>query len=822
MHGSSDHRTTDSTCDRSRFPGRRLQTGALRFRQSCRNTFDQLRSWSAILPICAVPFLAGCGGGGGGVGGEPACYRTVFGCLAPEEYAERRRPIEQEYSAERTFKNQWGLEAIRADRAWAELELALGAGTRPGSGQTVGVIDSGIDQQHPAFSGKSVHEVFWDGAIDETGDSVSHGTSVAGVIAGNPTNNSFIQQVNAARGVAWGADIAMFALTAGSGGGAYRPVPTTFFPTADAEWTSRVNHVIGWSQGALDFVNVSLGYEGIIDQYSTIDLRNGFDGLIPALAQSGRSQKTIFVFAAGNAHGSSCDPADFTGTTGLCVPVDPNDPNTTYTINAKSPETLAGLPARIPELRGIVLAVVATDSTGRIASFSNRCGLAASSCLAAPGRLIRTAYFGPHPDTNTPGSRGAHNASGTSFSAPMVTGSLAVMKQFFRGRLSSTQLVSRLLSTANDRGIYADSSIYGHGLLDLAAAISPQGTSRISANGAEFGVGQTRLVSGDAVGDGLKRAFAEQEIVALDDLGSPFWYSLHGLVPASTGFSPGTRLRQFMAPERTGPDIVLWRPVLGGFDAGAATGNGWARPGLGILDMSVEGALGGHLSLAGQAIGFNRTKPSGWTVTAFSNEGLERKAPVSGVTMSWKPAGMPIRIRLGWVGERKALLRSRTSGAFGRTQADSLFAGIEGAAHLGAWRVSAGAEIGRSTPSVHGGMIVGVSPLRTSSLAIRALRNLDNRTSVTLSLAQPLRVESGHVRFSVPVDLGQDGRLLHRDLSAPLEPTGRQIELAAHWRRALARTGGELRLGTVLTRHPGHSATAEPHAQFMVGWRRVF
>ena len=48
----------------------------------------------------------------------------------------------------------------------------------------------------------------------------------------------------------------------------------------------------------------------------------------------------------------------------------------------------------------------------------------------------------------------------------MCTGSLVVVKQFFRGRLSNnTHLVSRLLSTANDRGIYADSSIYGHGLL---------------------------------------------------------------------------------------------------------------------------------------------------------------------------------------------------------------------------------------------------------------------------------------------------------------------------------------------------------------------
>ena len=738
--------------------------------------------WSAVLLVCTAPLFSGCGGGGGGTaggGGEPVCYRTAFGCLASDEYTARRRSIEERYSAQETFSNQWGLEAIRADRAWAQLELALGAGTRPGSGQTVGVVDTGIDRHHPAFSGKSIHEEFW-GASDETGDVSSHGTAVAGVIIGNPTDNDFIEKVHAARGVAWGANVAMFALPLGSGSGNYNPISTTLFSAIDTPWTNRVNRLISWSRGTLDFVNLSLSIPGMIDLYSETDLRNGLDSLIPALAQSGRNKKTIFVFSAGNSHGDTCDPTDFTGTASPCVADDPNDPGTAYKLNARSPELLAGLPARISELRGIVLAVVATTSSGPIADFSNRCGLAASSCIAAPGQSIQTAYFGPDPNDNSPGARGAYNPSGTSFAAPMVTGSLLVMKQFFRDRLSNTQLVSRLLSTANDRGIYADSSIYGHGLLDLAAAVSPQRTTRVSINGAGFDIGQTRLVAGEAVGDGLTRTFAEQEIVALDDLGSPFWYSLSGLVPASPGFSPGARLRQFMVPERTGLDTALWRPVLGGFDTGAAAGNGWAHPGIGILDVPVEDALGGHLSLAGRAIGFNGTKPEGWTVTAFSNEGLEQKAPVSGAVVSWKPAGMPIRVRLGWMGERKALLRSRTSGAFGRMQSDSMFAGIEGTARIGAWRISAGAEIGRATPSVHGGMIVGISPLSTSAFAIRALRNLDDKTSFTLSLAQPLRVESGHARFSIPVDLGRSGGLLHRDLGAPLEPTGRQIELAAH------------------------------------------
>ena len=54
-------------------------------------------------------------------------------------------------------------------------------------------------------------------------------------------------------------------------------------------------------------------------------------------------------------------------------------------VSATSVEVVAGLPVRIPELRGHSLAVVATDRQGRIAEFSNRCGIAKAFCLAAPG-----------------------------------------------------------------------------------------------------------------------------------------------------------------------------------------------------------------------------------------------------------------------------------------------------------------------------------------------------------------------------------------------------------------------------------------------------
>lgn len=776
-----------------------------------------------ICILCSVLLCSGCGGGGGAVSAGQSCVPTSdHDCISQADYGSRRKKLEDAYKGQASYKNQWGLDNIKAGRAWAQLELAIGKGTRPGSGQTVGIIDSGIDRSHPAFSGKRVHEHFFNGAIDERGTRFSHGTAVASVIAGNPTDSRFIKRTGAASGVAWGANIAMFALPTGSGGGLHTPLPTSLFPDVDTLWVPRMKHVINWSQGTLDFVNVSLGYPGIIDHYSTLDLRNGFDNLIPTLAQSGRKKKTIFVISAGNAHRKFCNPADFTGTPGLCVE-DPKDRGQ-YRVNARSPEIFAGLPARIPELRGIVLAVVATDSSGRITDFSNRCGLAASSCLAAPGYEIEVAYFGPEPRS---GSRDTVTANGTSFSAPMVTGALVVLKQLFRGQRSNQQLVQRLLDTADDRGRYADSSIYGHGLLDLAAATAPQGETRFVSSGqiSDVGdsIGQTWFNTSNALGDGLNRSIAGQEIVAFDNQDFPFWYSLGKFAPESSGSDLKARLHEFMAPTKaeTELDKTAWEPSLGWFENKQATGNLRDDSGMKFLDVPVQSAFAGHLSLAGRAFGLTGPVPDNWVLTAFSNKGMDQGSPVVGAVMSWKHTNIPLKARFGFMSEQKSLLRSHSNGAFGGMSTNSVFAGIEGSMQMGSWQLGAGAEIGSAVPDTAGGIISDISVLATSTFAVRAFRSINRRQSLSLHIAQPLRVESGHARLTVPVGVNPDDTVVTGTFDASLQPTGRQIELGVQWQYTV-KNAGDLRLGLVRIHDPNHSKGARPENLFMIGWRKSF
>ena len=286
---------------------------------------------------------------------------------------------------------------IRFDSDGTRVDASLAAG-RPGTGRGPdrGVIDTGSTGS-PHVRRKTVTEDFLHGTTDETGDEeyFSHGTAVASVLAGRTA---------AAPGVAWGADIAMFV----------HPEPSSFsIPTAltdlageDGRFAATVNHVLNWSRGSrtLDFVNLSIGPPDMtIERFGAQDLRRVFGDSIAAFAQSGRSRKTVFVFAAGNSHGEECDPAHYTNLPDLCESY-VDDGRTAYRINARSAGVYAGLPARIPELRGHVIAVAGIGRNGHIWEFSNRCGIAADWCISAPAEDIRYAYFGPHPDTGDPAS----------------------------------------------------------------------------------------------------------------------------------------------------------------------------------------------------------------------------------------------------------------------------------------------------------------------------------------------------------------------------------------------------------------------------------
>ena len=620
---------------------------------------------------------------------------------------------------------QWGLAAIRADYAYANLALQYGADVMPGSGQTIGFIDSGVHEPHPMFHGKRVSERFLPGAVDEDGTQTSHGTAVASVAAGGraPLSDPLVSDYPL--GVAWGADVAMFAIPLDSGGGDYLPISLASLQSGANDWVVRMNAVRNWRDGSrsLDFLNLSIGYPGIIDDYSKTDLETNFRTAIDAFAQTG-ARKTILVWSAGNDHG---DPCDYVSTT--CV-TDPDDPTKKF-VNAVSVDVMSGLVSLFPELQGHSVAVVSVGNDPdpedrvpvvddwKISDFSNRCGIAAAYCIAAPGMWVRTAYFGPHRYTNLP-SVGYGTSRGTSFAAPMVTGGLAVMKHFFRSQLSNNGLLDRMFRTANKTGDYADSTIYGQGLMDLGAATSPVGVLRVSNGRSVDGPGvkfaDSRFQSGAAFGDGFETLFENREIVAFDALGAPFWHRLRDVASAAPRPSVLARLRHLLA-RPAGPSLGMAADSQvppDGLMPGARSGSAaWS---LAYRDAPPDSAAS-HLGLAGRALVLAHAGGRGLTAAALTSEGIAGERPVSAAAIGWQPEKGPLGLRAGLVQERESVLGTAGAGAFGGLRGSTVFTGLEAVGTLGRWRIGAQVEMGAVDPATQGGMISDVSrPWRQAPL----------------------------------------------------------------------------------------------------------
>lgn len=127
-----------------------------------------------------------------------------------------------------------------------------------------------------------------------------------------------------------------------------------------------------------------------------------------------------------------------------------------------------------------LLIVGSVNPAGGISSFSNRPGDACftvnSRCgegmrlmdrfLVAPGELLLV----------SDGNGGTTRMSGTSFAAPLVTGTAALVQGRW-GWLTAPQVADVILWSAQDLGAEGVDDVYGWGLLDTRASLSPFSTS---------------------------------------------------------------------------------------------------------------------------------------------------------------------------------------------------------------------------------------------------------------------------------------------------------------------------------------------------------
>jgi hypothetical protein len=416
-----------------------------------------------------------------------------------------------------------------------------------------------------------------------------------------------------------------------------------------------------------------------------------------------------------------------------------------------------------------VVALDGNETSYQLASYSNRCGAAAMDrCVGAMGTNAAQAVDGSFV-----------LFSGTSSAAPQVSGLAALILSKWP-QLSGVQAGQVILNTARDIGAPGVDPIFGHGLIDVRAALSPVNPT-LSNGVAQTAAEGSAMVLPGAVGTADFASKALGAVTVLDAYERDFSGDLSGLVvrtgkdrhwldrrmqvqanaggtslatpnlKASAGF---TSLRTGL---RDGSGVEQTRTILTSGEIAVRSGKGWFTASLNSVDAVAdefmglapsadavfayspvaELSVGARYPLAGGMLGID-------TVGGRADYGSAR-----GAVLSWRTRGSTIKA--GMIDEKGTVFGTPTGrGAlrFG-DGARTFFAEVSQAAAVGRWELSGYASLGATRLDLAQDMLLTrAGTMLTQRFGLTAGRDLAGGR-MTFGVAQPLTVVAGKGTYTV-------------------------------------------------------------------------
>ncbi len=702
-------------------------------------------AWALTL---VTTLLSGClGGGGGGADDAPlppalrdernavdaasAYYVTEFlladvaAVRASARFAIQRLNIDYGFTGNPLLA---GVTIVNNAFEAARVEYAHSVGLT-GLGQLVAINDTSIDVTHPEFAGKS---------ITTSGAATAerfHGTAVASVLAGSNTSGDMM-------GVAPNASLHVGQLD-------FDPMIGVTFEQIGGYFDDA---------RALGAVVSSNSWNLAGSTFATTDYRDYLTGgrrdLLDAMRRF--AQNGVIVFGVQN---------DF---------------------NAGSVNELNGLPIAFPDLQGswiAAMSAVPVMRDGRIvAAFrqSAACNEAAAFCIAANGAL-----WAANADT---GGYGA--VAGTSFAVPQVAGAIAILAEAFP-QLSAQQLRDRLLATADNSFFTPEGSVsfapglvhgysreFGHGFIDLRAALLPIGPVAVPVENAPAQpVSVPIVVAGGASGDALVEGLSARGIVVTDSLGGAFAAQASSLAAQMPREDDDADLlndamaldqRAALAARRAG--LAGTGPALVAGGASLLPGHASAATFAGLDPVTIPFAM----AEAGRA-----TPGTGWAMRAYVPRD---DSAATGLAVLHRRDLGPLALEAGIEMARAegSMLGIVVPGAVERMHTDTLSLQFG----LG-WRPAPGVALRARgewglADGPGAGVVAGFEDTRYSAYEIGIdLADVARAgDTIGLSLRQPLAITAGRADLRLAAGVGPGGAVRFADVPVGLAPDTRQIDLA--------------------------------------------
>ncbi|MEL7218360.1 MAG: S8 family serine peptidase, partial [Pseudomonadota bacterium] len=473
--------------------------------------------------------------------------------------------------------------------------------------------------------------------------------------------------------------------------------------------------------------------------------------------------------------------------------------------------------------------------------------------------------------------------SGTSFATPQVAGAVAILAQAFPN-LTANEIVEILLDTARDAGAAGDDAVFGTGILDIAAAIAPQGTTTVAgtanalALADDFAIGsaamgdalqgaqlsttvldrydraynvelgnnarnaaQVQRLRGAVERDGINRSVSQDGFAAAVTIGEGQragglnWTANLQLSPEE---ADGARLLAARVAARVAPDLQLGFAISQGAKGLVGQLQGADRPAFAIAPKA--GSDAGFLDNSELAFAARHTAgPWGLTVSAERGRawlgdnrragdiifGLRERRPTTSVSLAAdrRIGAVDTVVSAMWLSEQDTFLGAHFNSAVGLQGADSLFLDVQ-ASHsfAGNWRFGGAFRGGVTRPRA--GALIGAGSQLLSEAWSLDLARFSTFTSgdwIGVRVSQPLRVSGGALEFDLPVAFDYASETpILGRQRLSLSPEGREIMGEIAWGSPLL--FGYANASVFYRNQPGHFANAPADMGMLIGFDASF